>query len=348
MICNHYYIVLLSQKKIQPINNMNNLRNIITSKILSNIQPNVKPIDYLMETLMISRESVYRRIRGDISFTLEEIVSLSTKLGFSIDELIIKDMPSRVFFNLNTDSTHNPSEFFVISCQQHIRNILDINSSREIESIMVINQIPHEFILFYNHLHKFLYYRWMHQFQESSLKYSYSDVTMPEELLNLQHNAKYCLKKIRNNTLILDSRIFINLIREVHYYHKRKLIDEADYLDLKNDLLGLIEKIEIIAQTGFYNSETKYNIYLSSLNVDSGSRFIKYDEQMKSIFFVSSMEPVVVTNTNLCKMHKKWLDSMRKYSTLITQSNEILQVKYFDKQRSNIEELTENSAIFSM
>jgi len=179
----------------------------------------------------------------------------------------------------------------------------------------------------------------MHQNQESSLKYFYSDVTLPENLLTLQHKSFECLNKVRNNTIIFDSNVFSNLIREIQYYHKRRLINDDELQLLKNDLSNLVNMIEKIAQTGYYGSEAKYNLYLSSLNIDSGSRYIKYNEQMKSMFIVNSIEPVTVVNSNLCALHKKWLESMRKYATLITQSNEILQVKYFNKQRDYIEEM---------
>jgi len=327
---------------------MDNLRSIITTKILSNIPPRIKPIDYLLETLEISRESVYRRIRGDISFTLEEIAKLSVELEFSIDELIIKDIPSRVFFNLHIIPEQNPSDIITTIYQQYNQNIFNLNYAKETESIMAINQIPPEFIIFFNHLFKFIYYRWMHQNQESSLKYSYSDVTLPENLSCLQYKSGENLKKIRNNTFIIDANVFSNLIREIQYYHKRRLIDENDFLDLRDELMDLVNMIENIAQTGFYGSDAKYNLYLSSLNIDSSSRYLKFNGQEKSIFFVNSIEPIIAENPNLCSLQKKWLDSMRKYAILITQSNEILQVKYFNKQRSYIEEMADASIIFSL
>jgi len=327
---------------------MDNLRSIITAKILSNIPPYTKSIDYLMQTLDISRESVYRRIRGDISFTLEEIAKLSIELGFSIDELIMKDIPSRIFLNVHTTNTQDPSDIFTIIFQRYLNDAYNIKNSKDIESIMVINQIPHEFIVYFSHLFKFSYYRWMHQNQESSLKYSYSDVTLPDDLVSLQHKAIDSLKKIRNNTIIIDSNVFLNLIQEIQYYYKRRLIDDDEFIHLKNDLLGLVNMIENIAQTGYYGSDTKYNFYLSSLNIDSGSRYLKFNDQAKSMFFVNSIEPVIVVNSNLCSMHKKWLDSMRKYATLITQSNEILQVKYFNKQRAHIEEIVRGPIITSI
>ena len=322
---------------------MNNLRNTTATKILSNIPSRVKPIDYLMESLNISRESVYRRIRGDISFTLEEIAKLSVDLGFSIDELIIKDMHSRIFFDVQTNSTQDPSEMFLAVYQQYFQSVVDLSNAKSIESLMIVNHIPPGFLIFFDHLFKFSYYRWMHQNQESSLKYFYSDIMMPERLILLQQKAIESMKKNRNNTFIIDPNIFLNLIREVQYYYKRRLINEDEFSLIKEDLFALVNMMENIAQTGYYISETKYTFYLSSLNIESSSQYIKYDDQIKSLFFINSIEPLTISNSILCARHKKWLDSMRKYSTLITQSNEILQVKYFDKQRSYIAEITDTS-----
>jgi hypothetical protein len=319
---------------------MDNLRSTVATKILGSIPPNVKPIDYLMKALNISRESVYRRIRGDISFALEEIVKLSVDLKFSVDELIIKDMHSRVFLDIHITHDQDPSDMYVTMFEQSFQSIFDMPVGKDTHSTMILNHVPYGLIIFFNHLFKFSYYRWMHQNQESSLNYFYSDINLPEKLICLQQKVLDNLKKIKNKTIIFDTQIFKNLIWEVQYYHKRKLIDEVEFYLIREDLLGLIDLVENIAQTG-YCADSKYNFYLSSLKIESSSRYIKCDDQVKSQFFINSIEPIIISDPNLCFIHKKWLDSMRKYATLITQSNEILQVKYFHKQRSYIEEINE-------
>jgi len=320
---------------------MDNLRNAIATKLLSIIPTHVKPIEYLMEILNISRESVYRRLRGEISFTFEEIVMLSVDLGFSIDEIITKEIHSRVYFDMDFTNSLNPSDFFV-STFRHCCYDFDITMGRDTESIMILNHVPPRFNVFFNHLFKFSYYRWMHRNQETSLKYFYSDVVLPAELTALQNKMIENSKKIRNNTLILDSNVFLNLIREVQYYYKRKLIKENEFAALIDDLQGLVSMVEGIAQSGYLFPETKFSLYLSSLNVESCSEYIKCNDEIKSQFYISSVEPVSVINPALCAIHKRWLDSMRKYSTLITQSNELLQVRYFNKQRKYIDDILEN------
>jgi len=320
---------------------MDNLRNTIATKILNSIPSRVKSIDYLMEALNISRESVYRRIRGDISFTLEEIAKLAVDLGFSIDELILKDMHSRIFFDLHTSNSHTPEDNYIEIFQQNFQSIYDLPFMEDVESIDILNQVPFVFIIFFNHLFKFTYYRWMHQHQETSLKYFYSDAVLPEKLICLQQKTIENLRKLRNNTFIFDPNMFYNLVQAVQYYYKRRLITDSEFLQLKDDLFGLVNMVESIAQTGFNRSGTKYNLYLSSLNVEASSRYIRYEDMAKSQFFINALEPITIMNPNICNVHKKWLDSMRKYATLITQSNEILQVRYFNRQREFVEECGE-------
>ena len=327
---------------------MSKVKNTTAAKILSNIPSRVKPIDYLMETLNISRESVYRRIRGDISFTFDEIAKLSVELGFSVDELIKQDAPTHIFFDLHVNKSQDPSSAYITRFHKYFQNILDLPDAKEIESTMITNFVPLEFIVLFNNLFKFAYYRKMHQYQESSLKYSYSEIVLPEELLYLQYLAVERLKKAHNFTYIIDSNIFMNLIREIQYYYKRRLINDSEYDRLREELTGLIDMMESVAQTGFCNSFAKSAFYLSSLNIESSSRYAEINETAQSQFFIEAIEPVTIMNPNVCAMHKKWLDSMRKYSTLISMSNEILQVKYFNKQRSYIEELSENMKIISL
>jgi len=316
---------------------MNSLRHTVATKILNNIPPRVKQIDFLMETLNISRESVYRRIRGDIPFAFEEIAKLSIELGFSVDELITKDMPSRIFFDLHHNCSKNYSEIFISIFQQYFRGILDTQNIRNIELTMIINHIPFEFIIFFNHLFKFSYYRWMHQSQESSLKYYYSDVILPDKLVYLQQKIIENTKMVQKNTIIFDPNIFQNLIQEIQYYYKRRLLNETDFMLLKEDLLKMVNMVESAAQTGYSSMNSHYNFYLSLLTIDSSSCFVKVNEQIVSHFFVNLIEPITISNPTLCNLHKRWLDSMRKHSTLITQSNEIEQVRYFGKQKKAIE-----------
>lgn len=47
-----------------------------------------KLADMLMDTLCISKEAVYRRLRGEVLFALQEAAITSRKPGISLDNII--------------------------------------------------------------------------------------------------------------------------------------------------------------------------------------------------------------------------------------------------------------------
>ncbi|MDR3338808.1 MAG: hypothetical protein LBT25_01720 [Candidatus Symbiothrix sp.] len=319
---------------------MNNFRKLIIEKLLERIPPHIKPIDYLMEVLDISKESMYRRLRGDISFTLEEMTKLSIELKFSLDELIETGKETHIFFNLSSMPVENPSDVFLIMLRQHYQCIQDIINGENTESLITVNSIQPIFTVFFDNLFRFQYYRWMHQNQDASLKYHYSDIEVPKEIASLQQQLKSVSRKVTNLTFIFNSNIIENLIQEIHYYYKRRLIDEETFHVLKGEVSDFVDMVEEIARTGNLDPGTKINLYLSLFNVETNSYYHKYDNKFASYFFLYSIESIVTADSRICAKHRKKLYSLKKYSSLITQSNEILQAKYFAQQRAYIENLT--------
>ena len=49
----------------------------------------------------MGKEAVYRRLRGEVSFTREEVALISRRLGISIDQIIGNHLSDRVTFDLN-------------------------------------------------------------------------------------------------------------------------------------------------------------------------------------------------------------------------------------------------------
>jgi hypothetical protein len=204
-------------------------------------------------------------------------------------------------------------------------------------SLMAINLIPSLFLVYFDNLFKFMYYRWTHQESESSLSYSFSNVTLPSGIIALKDKIKADFRRNDNNTFILDPNIFVNTMNCILYYYRRKLITVEELQLLKNELAELIDLMENIMQTGVFAPGARFYFYLASINIESNSSYVEYDNQATSHFLTFTMNPVAIHNSEICRIHKKHLESLQKYSTLITQSNEILQVKYITQQRKYIQ-----------
>jgi len=310
-----------------------NLSEVLIAKIHSLIPKNVKPTSYLMDLFDLSRESIYRRIRGEIPFTLEEVYKLSVNLGVSIDELVGKDTDNNLFPGIQADEEFNASKAFYMTLKQYLDETMKFLNSSYSETILTVNRIPLIFVLNTDYLFKFFYYKWMHQTHDVPLNYYFSDTIVPPEIISIAKEAGFYGDKVDNNTFVVDRNLYVNTIREIQYYYKRKLITEDEFLLLKEELLMFLGMTERLAQKGENHLGAKYHIYVSTFDIESNSGNTKFNQNdMVSTFYVYPVNPIVVRNYNICSVHKHWLSSLKKYSTLISKSNEILQAEFYSQQ----------------
>lgn len=318
----------------------NKLNKVLVAYILKYLPTNIKSVVYLKQLLDLSSESVYRRLRGEISFTIEEIVKLSHELGFSIDEAFIHNVSSeQAVFKIRINTLTSPHETFLLLLKEYCWDLTCERNSKKREAIIALNHVILPFTIGFNYLFKFNYYRWIHQTQNVPLSFSLSDVEVPPEILSLCEEAQEIASSISNTTFILDQSVFINSMRDVQHYYQRNLITE-DELDLiKKDFESIIDQMESLVQKGCNNRGASHNVYLSLLNVKSNIILCDYDDNLESHLWYHFMTPLSTSNQALCIAHRKWLISLKKYSVLISQSNEILSSQFFNLQRKYINEM---------
>jgi len=307
----------------------------LVTKILNQIPKNRKVVVYLVSVLNISRESAYRRIRGDIPFSVEELITLAIDLDFSIDSFYEQERQNHAY-NDFTKSEDNSKNFFIVMLKRYNELLDKINHAKKIETTMAFNFFPPPFYTAFPHLFKFAYYKWLYQESEISRSNPYSEVILPNEAILCQRKIHDNMLQGENMTLILDMNIFLNLIKEIHYFYQRKLLTNEEMFSLKEDILHLIEQYERMAQTGSFGTN-KVQLYLSSLCITSNTIGFDYDGSREPLFWIFTSNPVIIQNKEFTSMQTKWLNSLRRQSALITQSNEIMQAEFFFQQRDYVD-----------
>jgi hypothetical protein len=318
------------------------LNNRLVDTVLANVPKNVKPVSLLSNLLSMSRESAYRRIRGDIPFTVEEIADLSLEMGFSIDGVVGLGNKERVFFDFSL--TSDDSNIMFISMLKRLENLYrSIEQADHCESILALNSLSPTFFMHFNHLFKFIYFKWLQQDSTVTSSLPFSEIKVPEEIYNLRKKICNSMKVVSNRIIILDPNIFLNMIHDILYYNQRKLISNDDMKIFKSEISELIDLFEKMAKSGImYN--TNVNLYVSSLSIGTSTCYVNInDSEILTIMLVLVANPVFINNQKICEVHKKTLLSVKRQSTLITQSNEILQIEFFDRQRDYLKNLFPNS-----
>ncbi|MDR0866374.1 MAG: hypothetical protein LBO74_15805 [Candidatus Symbiothrix sp.] len=316
------------------------LNEILITNILNYIPKNIKAVSYLMDLLGLSRESVYRRMRGEIPFSLDELAKLSIALNFSIDEIIGGARKrERVFFDLSSIESTDSVKSFYSMLEKFANHIDGVFISDTMETIMAMNRFHPTFLTSFDNLFRFTYYKWLHQNHEVSLKQYFSDIVISPELNALKDSIRLSLEKVCNSILILDPNVFLSLTKDIQYYHQRKLINDDELIILKKELCHLIDSYERIAKTGVFNTNIRIYLYLSPLFINTNMGYTCLENTSQSIFWLFTINPVIVSNRDICELQKRWLNSMKRQSICITQSNEIMQAEFFDKQYEYVNEI---------
>lgn len=141
--------------------------------------------DMLMDTLYIGKEAVYRRLRGEVPFTLQESALISRKLGISLDKVIGLSFKSNAMFNINIVDYDNPFESYYNILEKYVSLINMMPDDPNSVMGTSANIIPQTLYLKHELLAKFRLFKWMYQNKYIDCK-SFEELEIPTKLINIQ------------------------------------------------------------------------------------------------------------------------------------------------------------------
>ncbi|GHT83809.1 hypothetical protein FACS18947_0160 [Bacteroidia bacterium] len=302
---------------------MKNLNENIIREIIQKLPEGKSPVSYLMELLHIGKETAYRRLKGQIYFTFEEIAVIANDLDFSLDKIIGQKDWSCILFDM--PDTTDFSDLFVNLLKYDIKIMKDLNNAKDSKTIVQINTLPLVYFPF-KHLFKFEYYQYLHSQGDSFFDIKFSDVIISPELEQLHQEAVYHFSHLKNITCIVDDGVFVNIVKSIQYYYQRNLISDEDYSLFRKELIDLLTLIEKITRTGVNDFGTNYSVYISLFHIDNNCFYHEYDGNFITQIRLSPNNSIVIKdNITMNKIQKKWLETRIKYAILITKSNDMLQ-----------------------
>ncbi|WP_128331748.1 hypothetical protein [Apibacter sp. HY039] len=314
-----------------------NLNQSLINTIKEFIPVNINAADFLSEILDMGKESAYRRLRGEINFSFNEVVLLSSRLGFSLDHLVRNEPNKNALYELDMLSGHEDlfdvyqqrveffTRFFKNACQypNHLK--------------MANNTIPYIFSLEFKELSRLYLYKWV--YQQKLLPQPFSEFEIPKIIRLKEEECFYYVNQIQRVQITLDVNVFKSVIQDIVYFSQLELISKDSLNTLKNELLGILAKIENFAIHGKSNSHEEIMIYLSSIFLDSTYLYFEYGNKQFSSTKIYSLLSLNSEDPEVCQIHKNWINSLKKYSVLISQSGEPHRIRYFNQQKDLIDKM---------
>ena len=294
---------------------------------------------YLSDKLSLGRESVYRRLRGDVYFTFDEIAILSLDLGFSVDNIIGAQKGENALFNIHMLYSTDYLDIYKDKMREYGRMFREMSEKAGAELRVSVNSLPYYFYISYSQLSRFRIYKWLHQNQKIGVNDKFADFELPEEILEIHRMFNQDIRRIPSITIIMDNNIFWSAAKDIEYFYKRGLLSEEDLKLLKGELFDIVDMLEETATKGMSPDGAKVSIYYSSVDLEASYLHFECDDWHFAQVRVFSISAIDSYDKRLCDIQKNWIESLKKYSVLISGSGEIQRFEYMDKQRGYISKI---------
>ncbi|MFV0538339.1 MAG: hypothetical protein ACK5M3_13365 [Dysgonomonas sp.] len=107
----------------------------------------------------------------------------------------------------------------------------------------------------------------------------------------------------------------------------------------------MLDRLESILIKGENDNGQKFLIYISTLNIEVNYTYFHSDNKENIKFWTYAEVPMVIQDPHISLIQKERLDSIKKYSALITQSNEVQRSAYIYKQKMHIDNIGQENIL---
>jgi hypothetical protein len=297
-------------------------------------------VERLMDILYMERGAIYRRLRGIVPFTFFEVVNIAEKLGISMYELMSVDSVQVDRFELKIIEYTNMNEADYKQWDNYIALIRSANNASQSELAESSNVLPITIYAKYESLVRYFLFKYQYLLNESENRVSFGDIVLPERLSRIYRSYFTESKNFTNTIYIWDNLIFRYLVTDIRYFSEINLISAENILEIKNDLFALLDYIEEITLNGCFQETGKpVSFYISDVNFDADYSYVQIDDFYMTHVRTFILNSVASTDLSSFRKTKNWIHSLKKSSTLITQSAAAFRGDFFEKQRKIISEL---------
>ncbi len=294
--------------------------------------------NYLTDTLCLGKEAIYRRLRGEVAFTISEVALLSTKLGLSIDQIIGNHFSNRVTFDLNMHSSNVLDSYYEI-LYRYLQIFNYVKGDNTTEVYTVSNVLPFTLYSSYEYLSKFRLCRWIYQYGQMKIPNSLSEMQMDDRVVQVHKQLTESVKQCRKTFFIWDTHILLSFVEEVKYFASLNLISRDDVLHMKEELRQLLSSIEALSIKGEFGENREVYFYLSNIHFEATYSYIEKQDFRISMIRVYSINSMDSQSSNICQMQHDWIQSLKRHSILISGSGEAQRISFLEKQYAIVDTL---------
>lgn len=309
----------------------------IQDKLLNEIKDKSegKLVDVLIDTLHISLDSAYRRIRLEKILTLDEIIKISNTFNISIDHLISHDSSDSVLFSFPFKSSQFDLKEYFEKILTHLKKVKDANGVMYYSA----KDIPIFHFFQDKKLLAFKFHYWLNTMnhKDEMMQKEFNYDFLPASIAELTKKI-YTIYTQINTHEIWNYETLTRSSSQITYYYEMGIIDKTQANELQTRLIDFINHIENECKLGKkyfidnepMSTEENYQFYYNEIMAADNSIYAEYGNTKESFLPHIVLNYMVTDNVQYSEYNKSVFDTVINKSTLITKVNEKDRRRFFN------------------
>ena len=314
----------------------------VTMKLQAHIQPlfleHVRSLlpervsfpDEIAEILKISRDSAYRRIRGETILSLDEVHVICKHYNITLDSVLATTPDTVSFHHRAIDDNTFTLLHWLGSIQKNLEMIAQFPQR---ELIYCAKDIPMFHYFHFPELAAFKLYFWMKEYhrypQYQTGMFNYTIV--PQEMITIGKRITEIYSNVPSIEIWSDEIANIT-VRQIDYSLESGFIDDAQARTLYARFLDLLELLKRYASGGSKKgNEQNYTLYKNEILIADTTLLFKMGDKRVTFITYNTMNILTTSEENFCNQMEGYLNNVMNKSVLISGTGERERNKLFNK-----------------
>lgn len=299
----------------------------------------------LIRVLHISSSSVYRKIGGEVPFTLEEMLTIARYFQISIDKYVLHDeVLSNVKYSALSHSSKNPVAYLE-TLLNHAEQIVKLP---EPEIWYASQEIPVFYYGLEPDLLAFKLFMWsrMGNIEDSSMTQRFAPDSYLEASPEIQLLGMDIFNRISSLPVLelWSGNYLLHTLRQIQAAHYDKMLVSENVAEILLDgLVNLLNQLETMAthSTRRPGESANMKIYYNDIAYTNNTVLVRSQNEPKAVL-ASFDNPhfVVFSNPDALWRMQNWLESIRRKSVMIS-GGERHRIALFEHYRDEVERTRE-------
>ncbi|MEX1241341.1 MAG: helix-turn-helix transcriptional regulator [Cyclobacteriaceae bacterium] len=317
----------------------NSIQSVFLDKVKKSLPSHIAFADDLAEILSISRDSAYRRIRGETILSLDEVSAICKHFRMSLDEIISPSAEIVSFHNRFVTEEDFTFEKWLLSINDNL-DMLAGHSEREM--IISAKDIPIFYYFKTPELCAFKMFFWM----KSILRYgiynseNFRPELVPRELLALGKRINEKFTRIERTELWSEDTIHASL-RQIEFYHDCGFFNSPlQGQHLCDELLNVVMEIKDCAAAGYFTEGNEhFHLFKNEILIADNTFLFKMGNKHAVFINHNTLNVLSTIQESFCRQTETYLRNLLNKATKISGTGEKERLKFFNRIEAKIRNL---------